>query len=118
MSRSLESSISKSSFFFELGTPMLTFYNEKFTIVDHKKRIKTTEVIEGGFLDLGFSLYRVTFEIIEKDADSSIIKSIVGNEVKEEFASNLSFVSVGPVGAVSEMAAKYLLEKKSSASNQ
>ncbi|KAF6156746.1 hypothetical protein GIB67_033215 [Kingdonia uniflora] len=102
---------------FPAGTPMLTFYKEKFTIVDHEKRIKETEVIEGGFLDLGFSLYRVTFEIIEKDTDSSIIKSIVEYQVKQEFASNASVVSIGPVGAVSEMAAKYLLEKKSSASN-
>ncbi|XP_010025487.2 norbelladine synthase [Eucalyptus grandis] len=34
-------------------------YTEKYTKVDHERRVKETEAIEGGFLDMGLSLYRL-----------------------------------------------------------
>jgi hypothetical protein len=42
----------------ELGTP-LSGYKEKYTKVDNEKRLKEAEVIEGGYLELGFTLFRV-----------------------------------------------------------
>ncbi|KAL3756013.1 hypothetical protein ACJRO7_002968 [Eucalyptus globulus] len=53
-------------------------YKEKFTKVDHKNRVKETEAIEGGFLDMGLSLYRSRFEVIGKDEEEScMIKSTI-----------------------------------------
>ncbi|KAK7859405.1 s-norcoclaurine synthase 1 [Quercus suber] len=57
---------------------------EKFTKYDNEKRMKELEVMEGGYLDLGLSLFCVHFEIIEKDNDSCIIKSTIEYDVKEE----------------------------------
>ncbi|KAF9605489.1 hypothetical protein IFM89_017508 [Coptis chinensis] len=95
---------------FPPGTPNLTSHIEKFTVVDSEKRIKVAEVIKGGYLDLGFSLYRVRFEIIEKDANSSIIKTTI--EYKVDNAARASLVSTASLDLVAEAIAKYLTEKK------
>ncbi|KAF8412576.1 hypothetical protein HHK36_000545 [Tetracentron sinense] len=97
---------------FPPGKPGFTYYNEKFTKIDKDKRFKEAEVIEGGYMDLGFRLYRTRFEIIEKDAHSSIIKSTIEYEVDDESASNASLVTIKPLEAIAELAAKYLTEKK------
>ena len=64
--------------------------------MDDEKRVKESQVIEGGFLDLGFTLYRVRFEIIEKTQVSSIIKSTIEYHVNEDAAANASLVSIQP----------------------
>ncbi|KAF3432649.1 hypothetical protein FNV43_RR23751 [Rhamnella rubrinervis] len=69
---------------------------EKFTKVDDEKRVKETEIIEGGFLELGFTLYRVRLEIIEKTQVSCIIKSTIEYHVNEDAAANASLVSIQP----------------------
>ncbi|KAF8412575.1 hypothetical protein HHK36_000544 [Tetracentron sinense] len=97
---------------FPPGTPGITSCTEKFTKIDNEKRCKETTTIEGGYLDLGFSLYLVRFEIIEKDADSSIIKSTIEYEVKDGYASNVSLVNIKPMEAIAELVAKYFMEKK------
>ncbi|CAA2966256.1 S-norcoclaurine synthase 2-like [Olea europaea subsp. europaea] len=86
-------------------------YKEKFTVVDDEKRVKETEVVEGGYLDIGFSLYRVRFEVIEKEGNSSscITKSTIEYEVKEEFAANASYVSIQPLVNIMEVAANCLV---------
>lgn len=89
------------------GFPSGRVCKEKFTKVDDEKRVKESEVIEGGFLDLGFTLYRVRFEIIEKEDDkesSSIIKSTIEYDVKEEAAANASFVSIKHFADIAETA--------------
>ncbi|KAF5193065.1 S-norcoclaurine synthase [Thalictrum thalictroides] len=75
------------------GIPMVTYQKEKFTVVDHEKRLIVAEVFEGGLLDHGFSLYRFIFQIIEKDANSSIIKSSIEYEVKPGYEANEAFPS-------------------------
>ncbi|XP_045819555.1 norbelladine synthase-like [Trifolium pratense] len=47
-------------------SPGPTGLNEKFIKIDTEKRIKEIEVVEGGYLDLGFTLYRIRLEVIEK----------------------------------------------------
>ena len=64
--------------------------------MDDEKRVKESQVIEGGFLDLGFTLYRVRLEIIEKTQVSSIIKSTIEYHVNEDAAANASLVSIQP----------------------
>ncbi|KAK4436132.1 hypothetical protein Salat_0776900 [Sesamum alatum] len=92
------------------GTAGLTSYKEKFTVVDDEKRVKETEVVEGGFLDLGFTLYRVRFEVVEKEGkkEECVTRSTVEYELKEEFAANAAFVSIEPLVAVMRVAADYL----------
>ncbi|KAL2558894.1 S-norcoclaurine synthase 2 [Forsythia ovata] len=90
-------------------------YKEKFTVVDDEKRVKETEVVEGGFLDMGFTLYRVRLQVIEKENNSSssscITKSTIEYEVKEESAANASFVSIQPLVNIMDVAANYLESK-------
>ncbi|XP_059434680.1 norbelladine synthase-like [Corylus avellana] len=94
------------------GTPGFTSYSEKFTKVDHENRLKETEVIEGGYLDMGFTLYRIRFEIFEKGDDSCIIKATVEYDVKEEVAANASYVTIEPLVTIIELTKNYLIKSK------
>ncbi|GAU43497.1 hypothetical protein TSUD_92080 [Trifolium subterraneum] len=97
---------------FTPGLPGPAGYSEKFTKIDHENRIKETEVVEGGYLELGFTLFRVRFEVIEKGEDSSIIKSTIEYEVKEEYAANASLVSIQTLVNIVEVAKNYLNRNK------
>ena len=87
-------------------------HKEKFTKLDNEKRMKEIEVIEGGYLDLGFTLFCVCFEIIEKDNDSCIIKSTIEYDVKEEAVANTSYVNTDLVAKIAEVAKNYLIKNK------
>ncbi|KAI5387865.1 norbelladine synthase [Lathyrus oleraceus] len=95
---------------FTPGIPGPASYNEKFTKIDNEKRIKEVEVVEGGYLDFGFTLFRVRFEVIEKGEDSSIIKSTIEYEAKEE--ANASLVSIDPLANIVQVAKNYLGRNK------
>ena len=99
-------------FMFELGTPGFAGYKEKFIEIDNKKQVRVTDVVEGGYLDVGFTLFRVIFEIIEKGSDSCIIRSIIEYELKEEAAANASFVSIDTVAKIAEISKNYLLNNR------
>ncbi|XP_011084628.1 S-norcoclaurine synthase 2-like isoform X2 [Sesamum indicum] len=96
--------------FFAPGRGGPSSYKEKFTVVDDERRVKETEVVEGGFLDLGFTLYRVRFEVIEKEGNKEecVTRSTVEYELKEEAAANAALVSIEPLVAVMKVAADYL----------
>ena len=74
--------------------------------------MKEIEVIEGGYPDLGFTLFCVCFEIIEKDNDSCIIKSTIEYDVKEEAVANTSYVNTDLVAKIAEVAKNYLIKNK------
>ncbi|XP_057468544.1 norbelladine synthase-like [Actinidia eriantha] len=97
---------------FRPGTPALSSYKEKFTKVDDENRVKEAEVIEGGYLDLGFNLYRVRFEIMEKSENSCITRTTIEYDLKEEEAANASIVSIHPLVMIMEAAAKKLVNNK------
>ncbi|KAI3935096.1 hypothetical protein MKW92_029693 [Papaver armeniacum] len=65
-------------------------YKEKIVTMDHKKRYKEVQMIEGGYLDMGFTYVMVIHEVLAKECNSCIIRSIVKCEVKDEFAANVS----------------------------
>ncbi|KAJ4950198.1 hypothetical protein NE237_027030 [Protea cynaroides] len=88
---------------------------EKYTTLDHEKHLKVAEIIEGGPLKLGFSLYRVLIETIEKDADSAIIRSTIQYEIDDEFAANACFATTAPLDALAVKIGEYLREKKADA---
>uniref|UniRef100_A0A2N9IZ34 Bet v I/Major latex protein domain-containing protein n=1 Tax=Fagus sylvatica TaxID=28930 RepID=A0A2N9IZ34_FAGSY len=96
---------------FVSGTP-LSGYREKFTKVDNEKRVKETEVIEGGYLELGFTLFRARFEIIEKDNDSCVLKNSIEYEVKEDAAANASYAKIHVVAKIAELAKNHLIKNK------
>ncbi|XP_059667426.1 norbelladine synthase-like [Cornus florida] len=97
---------------FPPGTPFFSSYKEKFTKMDHEKRVKEAEVIEGGYLDLGFTLYRGRFEVIEKSENTCITKTTIEYEIKEEAAANASIVSIQPMVKIMEVAANYFIKNK------
>ncbi|XP_022148580.1 S-norcoclaurine synthase 1-like isoform X2 [Momordica charantia] len=67
------------------------------------------EMVEGGYLDFGFTVYRFRIEIIEKDEHSCIVKSTVEYELKEEAAQNISLATVQPLVAIAQAANNYFL---------
>nr|XP_043623867.1 norbelladine synthase-like [Erigeron canadensis] len=91
-----------------------TYYNEKFTKVDKENKIKETEVVEGGFLDVGFNLYRIRFEIKDNPNDdviarsSCLVKTTIEYDVKDEFAANASFATIEPMVALMNVANEHL----------
>ena len=95
-----------------LGFPC---YSEKFTKVDNENRVKVAEVVEGGFLDIGFTLYRVIFEIKENPNDdtgsSCTVKLTLEYKVKEEVVdANPALVTKAPLIGIMSVAKEHLLK--------
>ncbi|XP_071729358.1 norbelladine synthase-like [Rutidosis leptorrhynchoides] len=92
------------------------YYCEKFTKVDSENMIKETEVVEGGFLDIGFNLYRIRFEIKDKPNDetcsSCVIKTTIEYDVKEEFAANASIITADPIIGLMRVGNEHLLKSE------
>ncbi|XP_059669772.1 norbelladine synthase-like [Cornus florida] len=96
----------------ELGTSDFSYYKEKITKIDDEKRVKEAEAIEGVYIDVGFSLFRVRFEVTEKSENSCITKTTIEYEIKEEASANTSLVSIEPMVKLMEVAANYLVKNK------
>lgn len=80
-------------------------------MIDNEKRMKVVETVEGGYLDMGFTLFRVTFQILEKGSDCCVIKSIIDYEVAEENAANASnMVNTQVLEAIAKVAAAQLTQ--------
>ncbi|KAF7132676.1 hypothetical protein RHSIM_Rhsim09G0213600 [Rhododendron simsii] len=93
------------------GTCGFSSYKEKFTKVDDEKRVKVAEAVEGGYLDVGFTMYRVQFEVIEKGKESCITRSTIEYDLKEDSAANDSMVSIQTLVTLMEAGANYLTNK-------
>ncbi|KAK3029648.1 hypothetical protein RJ639_037965 [Escallonia herrerae] len=94
----------------ETGTTVFSSYEEMYTKVDDEKMIKEAEVISGGYFDLGFTLYRTRFEIIETSKTSCIPKTTIEYDVNEEEVANFTYVSILPTISMMKDIATYLLE--------
>ncbi|KAK3035495.1 hypothetical protein RJ639_033954 [Escallonia herrerae] len=92
------------------GTTVFSSYEEMYTKVDDEKMIKEAEVISGGYFDLGFTLYRTRFEIIETSKTSCIPKTTIEYDVNEEEVANFTYVSILPMISMMKDIATYLLE--------
>ncbi|XP_059667427.1 norbelladine synthase-like [Cornus florida] len=97
---------------FPPGKSTFSSYKEKLIKIDNEKRVKEAEVIEGGYLDLGFTLYKVRFEVMEKSENCCISKFTIEYEIKEEAAANASMVSIKPLVNIMGIAANYLIKNK------
>lgn len=82
--------------------------------MDDEKREKLAQLEEGGYLDFGFTFYRVRVEVIEneKDENSCTIRYSVEYEVKEEAAANASMFSMQPYLTKMNVGAQYLTKTK------
>uniref|UniRef100_A0A7N0ZT91 Bet v I/Major latex protein domain-containing protein n=1 Tax=Kalanchoe fedtschenkoi TaxID=63787 RepID=A0A7N0ZT91_KALFE len=67
------------------------YMKEVFTKMDDEARVKETETVEGGFLALGFSLYRVRLEVLEKGeatSDCVIARPTIDQQIKNNTETN------------------------------
>lgn len=68
-------------------------------------------MVEGGYLDMGFLLYRVRLEILERDADSSIVQTTVEYELGEESAAKASLITTELLAIIAEIVGKHITEE-------
>ncbi|OMO71430.1 hypothetical protein CCACVL1_18221 [Corchorus capsularis] len=96
------------------GTPGPGYVKEMFTNIDNEMRLKETEVIEGGPKAAGFDVYRIRLQILEKDAESSIIRTSVEYEIDDKLAemASKSKVTVERLGTLAQVIAKHLKQNK------
>lgn len=78
------------------------WFKEKLVVVDDEKRVK---MVEGGYLNLGFTLYRFRVEVIEAVAEQCIVRRTIEYELKEEAAANAALASIQPLTALMQLAA-------------
>ncbi|GMI65652.1 hypothetical protein HRI_000234500 [Hibiscus trionum] len=99
------------------GGPSPGYMKEMYTKIDDEQRLKEAEIIEGGFIDVGFDLYRHRLQIIEKDVQSSIIRSSVDYEIDDKLQELASQATMKPFQVLNEGIGKYLKQKWDSSNN-
>ncbi|KAL4560743.1 hypothetical protein LXL04_032897 [Taraxacum kok-saghyz] len=91
----------------------ISYYKEKYTMIDDEKRVREAEVIEGGHLDFGFTLYRVRIEVKDNLNDemgsSCLVKTTIEYEVKEEAKDNAKLATIEPFVVLMKLANEHLL---------
>ncbi|OMP06443.1 hypothetical protein COLO4_08129 [Corchorus olitorius] len=97
---------------FPPGTPGVGYMKEIFTKVDDEIRLKETEMIEGGYKAIGFDLYRSSFQIIEKDGESCIVRTTVEYEIDDKLQRRASKVTTKTMEMLAEVAGKYIKENR------
>ena len=80
---------------------------------DDENMVKEVEVLEGRFLNIGFNLYRLRFEVKVNPKDitgsSCVVKSTIEYEVKEEAALNATLVAIDQLMVIMKVANEHLL---------
>ncbi|KAM7269515.1 hypothetical protein ACFE04_025012 [Oxalis oulophora] len=97
---------------FAPGTPGPSYMKEKIIKVDHGTRIKESEVIEGGYKDLGFKFVGSRVEILEKDSKSCIVRWSLVYEVDDKLSDLPSKLSIKPLEIIMGSIAKHLGDGK------
>ncbi|KAK3015447.1 hypothetical protein RJ639_007779 [Escallonia herrerae] len=90
--------------------PGSLFYSweEEIVKVDDEKMVKATNVHKGGYLDLGFNLFQVRFEVIKKTETSCITRTTIVFDIKDGFEPNASYVSILGFMDIMQAVTKYL----------
>ncbi|KAK3022727.1 hypothetical protein RJ639_046394 [Escallonia herrerae] len=111
----------------EVGTILKLFFNpgalfyafeETIVTIDEKKMIKETDASKGGYLDMGFNLYRIRYDVIPKSRHSCITRVTLEYDVKEDWIANTSHVSLVPFIGFLRVGSNYLIANhKSKASH-
>ncbi|XP_010274281.1 PREDICTED: S-norcoclaurine synthase 2-like [Nelumbo nucifera] len=97
------------------GAPEPRTWKEKFIKIDDEERLKVIRMIEGGYLDLGFTLFEYNTQIIEKDAESCTIRSTTVFEVDEKFEANAALINATSAYGLAKAVANYVIQKKAKA---
>ncbi|KAK9068566.1 hypothetical protein SSX86_012681 [Deinandra increscens subsp. villosa] len=91
----------------------ISYYKEKFTMFDNDNMVREAEMIEGGYLDFGFTLYRVRITVKDNATDatgsSCVVKITIEYEVKEEAAANASLVTMDAYVVLMKFVNEHLL---------
>ncbi|KAK1426216.1 hypothetical protein QVD17_14885 [Tagetes erecta] len=91
----------------------ISYYKEKYTMIDNDKMVREAEIIEGGYLDFGFTLYRVRIEVKDNASDktgsSCVVKTTIEYEVKDEAADNAKLATIEPFVVLMKFANEHLL---------
>ncbi|KAK8633049.1 hypothetical protein V6N13_013903 [Hibiscus sabdariffa] len=95
-------------FTFPPGTPGSSYTKEVFTRIDDEQRSEEGEIFEGGLKYVGFEVYRQSSQTIEKDAQSSIIRSTVEYEINDELHELAFLATTKPMETLNEAVGKYL----------
>ncbi|CAL1366797.1 unnamed protein product [Linum trigynum] len=76
---------------FPPGTPGIGYLKGVFRIMDEEKRVRESDVFEGGYLHLGFDRYTIRIEIVDDDVHMhrSIVRSTVKYELKDDSKAHL-----------------------------
>ncbi|KAJ4721080.1 S-norcoclaurine synthase [Melia azedarach] len=97
---------------FPPGTPGTGYMKERFAKIDDEKRIRETEIVEGGYKDIGFDACLARMEIIEKDDKSSVVRTTIEYEIDDKLADLAFQITTKPLEIMAETIGKYLSEKK------
>ncbi|KAK9016341.1 hypothetical protein V6N11_078842 [Hibiscus sabdariffa] len=89
-------------------TPGSSYTKEVFTRIDDEQRSEEGEIFEGGLKYVGFEVYRQSSQTIEKDAQSSIIRSTVEYEINDELHELAFLATTKPMETLNEAVGKYL----------
>ncbi|KAG9443544.1 hypothetical protein H6P81_014884 [Aristolochia fimbriata] len=74
------------------GNPLKQF-TEKVVTLDHERRVKEVEMIEGGFLNFVYIFFLTRFEILPKGPNMATVTRSMLYNLREDSAANLSLVS-------------------------
>ena len=91
-----------------LGIPGVKYDKEEVVKVDHEKRVVEAKQIEGGHLDLGFLSSHSRVEIVEKDANTCVIKGTIEYEIGEGSSADPSHITTHSMAMLSEAIVKHL----------
>ncbi|KAI3977559.1 hypothetical protein MKX01_000472 [Papaver californicum] len=80
--------------------------------IDHDNKVLVVQQIKGGYLDLGFSFFQITFEVLAKDDSSCVIRTTTSVEMDQKFESNASIIAVDEMYGLAKAIAKYVLDNK------
>lgn len=87
-------------------------FKEQFIKVDNINYIKESVVIDGDILKIGFLYYMYRFEIVEKGASSSLIRSTIEYEIDDGHPELEAMVSTSRLAAAAERFSEYIKEQK------
>ncbi|KAK3020301.1 hypothetical protein RJ639_046513 [Escallonia herrerae] len=102
----------------EVGTVLKLFFNpgalfyafeETIVTINEEKMIKETDASKGGYLNMGFNLYRVRYDVIPKSKYSCITRVTLEYDLKEGWISNAQYVSLVPFIGFLRVGSNYLI---------
>ncbi|MCL7052296.1 hypothetical protein MKW94_001182 [Papaver nudicaule] len=98
----------------------IPMYKEKIVNMDHQKRFKEIQTIEGGYLEMGCTFCMLSFEILAKETNSCVIKTVTKYEINDDLATSVPNNLHIVLNACVDLArgvSKHITEKNASADN-